>query len=530
MGINDGLIGYWQFENNETNEIFDSSGNGNNGELINGTRGEGKTGNAISLTGSDDSHASIPASASLNSYTDQFTVTAWVFPTVPPDDFNPVVARQTLNVAHPDQFYLGFGPQDGIQYKWHLGTDNGSVGDIYAGTVDFNRWIHLAGTYDGEIMRLYVDGVEIANQFLTGNIPVDANPVTIGAEENGDIPLDVVGEFEGLIDEVRLYNRALTASEIQEINLAQDLEDLVYLEPNDTIELANEIELDSSSSVLVEGEIGDLRDPSISNNDVDLFAVELDAGVTLVANIDAEQIGSTLDSVLTIFDVNGNLLAQNDDNSFDNEIESDSFLRFTAPQNGTYYVGVSSSGNLDYDPNVENSGIGNSSGSYSLELSLDESDDIIDVNDDILFDTPINRFQNSDRPGTYLFAGTEESQNIRDNFPNFIEEGQAFKVATKPGDDLIRLNRFQNSDVPGTYLYAGEEESQSIRENFPNMIEEGIAFYVYDGAANKGVDFYRFQNSDVPGTYIFVSGEERQNILADFPNFVEEGIAFEVEI
>ena len=42
------------------------------------------------------------------------------------------------------------------------------------------------------------------------------------------------------------------------------------------------------------------------------------------------------------------------------------------------------------------------------------------------------------------------------------------------------MNRFQNKDIPGTYLYAGEEESISIRANYPNFVEEGIAFYVYD--------------------------------------------------
>ena len=162
--------------------------------------------------------------------------------------------------------------------------------------------------------------------------------------------------------------------------------------------------------------------------------------------------------------------------------------------------------------------------SKTLNLELDFS------TENQSLDTPITRFQNSGLPGTYLFAGPEESQGIRENFSKFIEEGQAFKVATEPEDDLIRLNRFQNSNIPGTYLYAGEEESQGIRENFPNFIEEGIAFYVYDGNANLGVDFYRFQNLDVPGTYIFVGGEERENILVNFPNFVEEGVAFEVVI
>lgn len=294
----------------------------------------------------------------------------------------------------------------------------------------------------------------------------------------------------------------------------------IYSEANDTILSANLVEIDSSSPVVFTGEIGDNPALIAANNDVDLFEVALHEGDTLSVNLDAQVFGSELNSVLTIFDANGDLLAQNDDNSFDDVVELDSFLSFIAPEDDTYYVGVSSSENLEYDPTTANSGIGESFGAYRLEITVEDSP----------FTTPITRFQNGDRPGTYLFAGPEESQGVRDNFPNFIEEGQAFKVATEPRDDLIRLNRFQNQDVPGTYLYAGEEESKSIRANFPNFLEEGIAFYVYDGGAGIGEDFYRFQNQDVPGTYLFVAGEERLNILANFPNFVEEGIAFEVEI
>ena len=118
-----------------------------------------------------------------------------------------------------------------MHYKWHLGTNNnGSLWDesIYAGTPDSNRWIHVAGTYDGSRMRLYVDGVEIGSKPLAGQVQVNTclsweppggvcvtdNPVTIGGEENGSLPRVVDGEFDGRIDEVRLYNRALSAAEI----------------------------------------------------------------------------------------------------------------------------------------------------------------------------------------------------------------------------------------------------------------------------------------------------------------------------
>ncbi|MGK7898600.1 MAG: hypothetical protein AB4372_34535 [Xenococcus sp. (in: cyanobacteria)] len=106
----------------------------------------------------------------------------------------------------------------------------------------------------------------------------------------------------------------------------------------------------------------------------------------------------------------------------------------------------------------------------------------------------------------------------------------AFKAAFQPGDNLISLNRFQNSNVPGTYLYAGEAESQNIRQNFPNFIEEGIAFYVYGVGAGEATQFIRFQNSDVPGTYLYAAGAEADSIRANFPQFIEEGIAFEAII
>lgn len=221
MTIGDGLIGHWPFDETSGHVVVDRSGHGNHGELINGARGPGIYGQALLLAGRDDSHASIPGSTSLNGLADRLTVMAWAYPNTPPDGFRVLVSRQIGTLLHPDQFYLGFGPKDNaMHYKWHLATDDGGTlreGDIYSGTPAHNRWIHLAGTYDGEIMRLYVDGVEIANAPISGRLRIDDNPVTIGGEENGPAPRVVDGEFDGRIDEVRIYNRALDPAEIRMI-------------------------------------------------------------------------------------------------------------------------------------------------------------------------------------------------------------------------------------------------------------------------------------------------------------------------
>ncbi|AFZ52466.1 choice-of-anchor Q domain-containing protein [Cyanobacterium aponinum] len=142
---------------------------------------------------------------------------------------------------------------------------------------------------------------------------------------------------------------------------------------------------------------------------------------------------------------------------------------------------------------------------------------------------PIIRFQNTQVQGTYLFVGEAEAQNVRTNHPIFREEGEAFRVAFNPEDDLITIYRFQNQNQPGTYLYVGEQERQSVLQNYSNtFVEEGIAFYVYGADANKGTDIFRLQNLDVPGTYIYVKEQEKNNILANFDNFRLEGVAFEV--
>ena len=148
-----------------------------------------------------------------------------------------------------------------------------------------------------------------------------------------------------------------------------------------------------------------------------------------------------------------------------------------------------------------------------------------------LLDTNINRFQNQDIPGTFIYAGEVESQQIRENFPNFVEEGVAFRVADEAEGDLLPFYRFQSTVTPGTYLYAGEEERASINQNFSDsFVEEGFAFAAYGCGSGVGDTVSRFQNSDRPGTYLYAGAEERTSILSDFPNFVEEGCAFHADL
>lgn len=150
----------------------------------------------------------------------------------------------------------------------------------------------------------------------------------------------------------------------------------LYLEGNDTLEFANSVNLSSDSPQYeVDGLIGDNIAVS-AGLDVDLFSVELSAGSLLSIDVDANEFGSSLDSVLRVFDDAGNELAWSDDSAAPGETPSyDSYLDFSAPTEGTYYVGVSGFGNFDYDPTVAGSGaFDGSTGDYSLIFTYAPSD------------------------------------------------------------------------------------------------------------------------------------------------------------
>src|SRR6185503_10554648 len=76
--------------------------------------------------------------------------------------------------------------------------------------VPANTWTHLATTYDGATLRMFVNGTQVASKAQTGNIGPSTGALRIGGNAifSGEY-------FSGRIDEVRVYSRALTAGEIQ---------------------------------------------------------------------------------------------------------------------------------------------------------------------------------------------------------------------------------------------------------------------------------------------------------------------------
>ena len=150
----------------------------------------------------------------------------------------------------------------------------------------------------------------------------------------------------------------------------------------------------------------------------------------------------------------------------------------------------------------------------------------------VSFDTDIYRFQSDISPGSYLFTGGSERQNIHANLADsFTEEGLAFTAASQPDDDLIAFYRFR-SDLG--YILVEEQERASILgdDDLSRVFkEEGLVFYAYATGSGEGTVFNRLRNLNVPGAYLYATGDELTNIQNNLSGlYFDEGTAFEAVI
>ena len=205
------LVGWWKFDDAQGDVAKDFSGKGNTGTILNGEWGAGVDGGALLLDGSGDSVVTVTLSDSLRDTADGITVTALAYRTA---------EHNVALVAHgyPTLFF-GF---HGSQFKWEISLDNGRGASCYADPqyrAGLNRWYRVAATYNGWVARLYVDGEEICKDWTYGSINMPDTPFTIGAYL--DKHHKIVDEMSGLIDDVRIYDRALSASEIKALDARQ---------------------------------------------------------------------------------------------------------------------------------------------------------------------------------------------------------------------------------------------------------------------------------------------------------------------
>ena len=198
---NPNLVAAYSFNEGLGTTVGDSSGLGNTGTVSNTTwTTSGKFGNALVFNGTS-ALVTIPDAASLH-LTNGMTIEAWVNPSAVTNAWRDVIYKGN------DNYYLEGSSENSSRPAG--GGTWGSGGPIYGtAALTVNTWAHVALTYDGANLRLYVNGTQVASQARTGNIATSTNPLQIGGDS-------LYGQyFQGTIDEVRVYNVALTATQIQ---------------------------------------------------------------------------------------------------------------------------------------------------------------------------------------------------------------------------------------------------------------------------------------------------------------------------
>ena len=196
-----GLVAAYGFEEGAGATASDASGNGNTGSVSGATwTTSGRTGGALSFDGNND-FVSVADAASLGLST-AMTLEAWVYPTAA-SGWRNVIMKETGS----DLAWALYSSSPSSRPEGYVRTSNSSSVSG-PGALPLNAWTHLALTYDGAVMRIYQNGVEVGSQAKTGNIATSGQPLRIGGNS-------IWGEyFSGRIDEVRIYNRALAAAEI----------------------------------------------------------------------------------------------------------------------------------------------------------------------------------------------------------------------------------------------------------------------------------------------------------------------------
>ncbi|MCP4607809.1 MAG: LamG domain-containing protein [Planctomycetes bacterium] len=201
------LVGYWNFDEGSGTTAFDSSGNGLDGTLTGDPQWVlGQIGGALEFDGDDS--VEIPHSPLL-SLTDEITITAWTYMNANASGEMAIVSKGGWGA---NDLPYELTEEAGSIIYWQFYDDAGRD-DCQPQSPPIEEWHHLAATYDGQIFKCYIDG-ELADEAVyAGTMPENTASVTIGQRSRGGT------YYQGILDEVAIFNRALGEDEIPRIML-----------------------------------------------------------------------------------------------------------------------------------------------------------------------------------------------------------------------------------------------------------------------------------------------------------------------
>ena len=222
----DGLVGLWSFNGADVNwtsssagVAYDRSGNSNTGTITNMNQSTspaaGRVGQALNFVGSSVQYVNVPHNTNLNP-TDSVTVSVWAkIQTL--NAYQNIISKGSCNSGFSNDAYVMCVHVGGNLVIFYGSYANGSTYVAAYASIsasELNTWVHLTGVIDSTAQKIYMykNGVLTGSANYTGGIQSVTNPVRIGGDGG-------VFNLTGSIDEARIYNRALSATEIKQLYL-----------------------------------------------------------------------------------------------------------------------------------------------------------------------------------------------------------------------------------------------------------------------------------------------------------------------
>jgi len=201
------LVALWHLDGNAD----DSSGNNNDGTVYGATYDSGMFGKALNFDGDDYVDCGSDASLDL---TAAITIEAWVY--LEGYTFYPSFVSKGDVGNYLESYALFHSPTGELACLLNSNGTSGGRTIVWGPVIPLNTWTHVAVTYDGATMQLYINGSPAGSVGHSGGINVTTDPVMIGQSYRSNYPPYDSTSVDGLLDEVRIWDEALSSGEIED--------------------------------------------------------------------------------------------------------------------------------------------------------------------------------------------------------------------------------------------------------------------------------------------------------------------------
>lgn len=215
--LNEGLILYFTFDAGTGEKVTDTSGNGNDGEIQGGAKGApGKFEQGLKLDG--QTQFVLIQHNEIMDATEAVTMACWVNPAKPavPIWLYYLISKWNYHAGNGRCYLIGLLEAGGMTFFISNDGTDGGASRLDGGTIEYgtDKWQHVAGTYDGTEMKIYINGEDVGKLATKKTIFANEEGMSIGA---GSFGKEAAARFTGIIDEVAVYNRALSGDELKRL-------------------------------------------------------------------------------------------------------------------------------------------------------------------------------------------------------------------------------------------------------------------------------------------------------------------------